>query len=709
MKSFQPDRRKFLQLSAGVAGAGLVLGINWSCSAEKAEENGPSPQEFKPNAWLKIDLEGLVTVIVAESEMGQGPFTLMPMMVAEELEIPWSAVRAERAPLKPVYGVQVTGGSSSIRKGWGTLREAGAIAREMLIQAAAVTWRVAPSSCRAEQGMVVQLSSEKRLSYAELAPVAAGMPIPSSAQLKEPGEFRIIGTAAPRVDTPDKLNGRAKFGIDTKLPGMRYATIAHCPVVGGKTKQVEAKKALAIKGVLDVFTIAEGVVVLATDTWSAFKGKAALEIEWDWGEKRNLSSESIIDTLRSVPIDDSTQVVTEGTPDTLLQDAALERSYTLPFQAHVPLEPMNCTASYEEGKLRIWAPTQSPSRAHKAAKEATQSTLSWAKEKIQNSLFDTEDDAIEINTTLLGGGFGRRLKQDFVSEAAQIAKQIKGPVQLVWTREEDLRHDFYHPLTLHDLRGRLDERGVPLAWHHTIRGPKAKYQQSSNLPYAIPNVRIDLIDIGNVVPVGPWRSIQHHYNAYAVEHFFDELARLGNHDPLQLRLQLMHNNPRLKKTLELAADLSGWSYESGMFGAASHAGFGSYVSEIVQLEEHNNRLKIGKITCVLDCGIVINPDIAKAQMEGSIIFGLTAALKSAISFKGGQVEQGNYHNYPILTLAETPPIEVHLIQSTEHPEGIGEPGVPPLAPAIANALLAATGKAQLSLPIAYDKQGFINV
>ena len=247
---------------------------------------------------------------------------------------------------------------------------------------------------------------------------------------------------------------------------------------------------------------------------------------------------------------------------------------------------------------------------------------------------------------------------------------------------------------------------MPLAWHHTIRGPKAQYGQSGNLPYAIPNVRVDLVDIGSIVPVGPWRSVQHHYNAYAIEHFFDELARLGNHDPLQLRLQLMHNNPRLKKTLEVAADLSGWSYESGMFGAASHAGFGSYVSEIVQLEEHNNRLKIGRITCVLDCGIVINPDIAKAQMEGSIIFGLTAALKSAISFKGGRVEQGNYHDYPILTLSETPPIEVHLIKSREHPEGIGEPGVPPLAPATANALLAATGKAQLSLPIAYDKQGF---
>ncbi len=705
MNTFRPDRRKFLKLSAGAAGTSLVLGINWSCSADAPEGSRPATGEFIPNAWLRIDNQGLVTVIIAESEMGQGPFTSLPMLVAEELEVTWDAIRVERAPLEPGYGYQLTGGSNSIRKGWGTLREAGAIAREMLVLAAADSWQVSPAACRAEQGMVIQESSGARLSFAQLAPLAAGLPIPETARLKEPAEFRLIGTPTPRLDTPDKLNGRAKFGIDTKLPGMRYATITHCPVFGGKPRRVEAKNTLAIKGVLDVFNIDQGVVVLATDTWSAFKGKAALQIDWELGEKQQLSNESIIGTLRNLQIDDSTQIVKQGDPDTLLREHTLKGSYTLPFQAHVPLEPMNCTATYEAGKLRIWAPTQSPSEALKAATASTQSKLVRVAKKIQRKLFNGRDDSIEINTTLLGGGFGRRLTQDFVGEAARIAQHIEGPVQLVWTREEDLQHDFYHPLTLHDLRGRLDDQGMPLAWQHTIRGPNAKPHGATHLPYAIPNIRVDLIDIGKILPVGAWRSVQHHYNAFAVEHFFDELARSGNHDPLQLRLRLMTDAPRLRKTLEVAAEKAGWDYRTGLFGAASHASFGSYASEIVQLQRTGDRLKIAKIICVVDCGIVINPDIARAQIEGSVVFGLTAAVKSSIRIDGGRVKQSNFHNYPILNLAETPPIEIFLIDSHETPGGLGEPGVPPLAPALANAVMAATGRPVQELPLAFDQRG----
>jgi CO/xanthine dehydrogenase Mo-binding subunit len=525
--------------------------------------------------------------------------------------------------------------------------------------------------------------------------------------LKEPAEFRLIGKAIRRIDIPDKLNGRAKFGIDTRLPGMRYATITHCPVFGGKPKTVNDQAARAIKGVLDVFTIEDGVVVLASDTWSAFKGKAALQIEWDPGGKRNLSSESIIETLNSRRIDDSTQVAKTGHPEGILSGAStLESSYHLPFQAHVTLEPMNCTASYEAGKLRVWAPTQSPSEALDTARAAIQSKVSRGAKKMLRKLFDIEDDSVEINTTLVGGGFGRRLTQDFVKQASHIAKRIEGPVQLVWTREEDVQHDFYHPLTLHQMRGKLDEKGMPLAWHHIIRGPNAKRYGATKLPYAIPNIRVDVIDIGKVLPLGPWRSVERHYNTFAIEHFFDELARSGKHDPLQLRLQLMSDHPRLKKTLEVAAELSGWSYATGLYGVAAHIGFGSYVSEIVQLKEEHDRLKIAKIICVLDCGIVINPDITKAQMEGSIIFGMTAALKSAIKIQDGRVAQSNYHNYPILNMAETPPIEVHLIDSRENPGGVGEPGVPPLAPAIANALLAATGEPARELPLAYNNGGF---
>jgi isoquinoline 1-oxidoreductase beta subunit len=710
MKDFWPDRRKFLKLGAAVAGSSLVLGINWSCTADSPPsadaDVDTDADAFVPNAWLRIDREGKVTVIVAESEMGQGPFTLMPMMLAEELEVPWDLIQVERAPLKPVYGRQVTGGSSSIRKGWATLREAGAVARELLLQAAAARWQVPVRSCRAELAQVFHVESRRQATYAELAPLAAELPIPQTARLKEPGEFRIIGTAAPRTDTPDKINGRARYGIDTKLPDMRYATITHCPVFGGHPKSVNSEAALNIKGVLDVFTIDEGVVVLATDTWSAFKGKAALDITWHAGEKAELSDASIKAMLSERQIGDSTLITQQGNPQELLGAEALAQDYTLPFQAHVPLEPMNCTATYENDKLRIWAPTQSPSEAYHSAHTATQSKLSRAMTKVQGKLFESEDDSIEINTTLLGGGFGRRLKQDFVSEAAQIAQHIQGPVQLVWTREEDVQHDFYHPLILHQMRGRLDDTGKPVAWHHIIRGPNAKPSGATELPYAIPHQRVDLVNIGKqVLPVGPWRSVQHHYNAYAVEHFFDLLARAGGQDPVQLRLQMMGSSPRLRKTLEVAAETAGWDYSTGLFGAASAAGFGSYVSEVVELEPNGDHLQIAKITCVLDCGIVINPDIARQQMEGSIIFGLTAALKSSISIKQGRVQQSNYHDYPLLTLAETPPIEVVLIDSQESPEGIGEPGVPPLAPALANAVMAASGKPVPSLPLNFDRRG----
>lgn len=705
MNRFRPDRRRFLKLGVGIAGASLVLGVNWSCSADQPEADLTDSGEFVPNAWLRIDSDGLVTVIVSESEMGQGTYTALPMMVAEELEADWQRVRVEHAPLEPVYGYQSTGGSTSVSNAWSTLREAGAIARTLLLQAAAQRWQVSVDACRAEQGQVLHPDSGRKVDFGELTTVAAGLPIPETIALKDPSDYRIIGTPAPRLDVPDKINGRAIFGIDVKLPGMRYATITHCPVFGGKAKSVDASRALALDGVLDVFSIDQGVVVVARDTWTAFKGKAALEIEWEPGDKQDLSSESIAASLKERQIDDSTLVTKRGTPDSLLDESALESSYTLPFQAHVPLEPMNCTASYENGKLRIWAPTQSPSGAYDAARAATQSKLSRAAKKVQQKLFGGMDQSVEVNTTLLGGGFGRRLKQDYVSEAAQIAKRLETPVQLVWTREEDLQHDFYHPLTIHDLRGSLDERGMPLAWHHTIRGPNAKHHGASSIPYDIPNLRIDLINIGKILPVGAWRSVQHHYNTFAVEHFFDELARSGNRDPLELRLELLKQHPRLKKTLEVAAELSEWSYESGLYGVASHSGFGSHISEIVQLRDDNNLLKIDKITCVVDCGTVINPDIARAQIEGSVIFGMTTALKSAIRIEDGRVVQSNFHDYPIIGMSDTPAIEVHFIQSQNSPGGIGEPGVPPLAPAIANAFLAATGRPTRELPLAYDVDG----
>jgi isoquinoline 1-oxidoreductase subunit beta len=706
MTSFRPDRRRFLKLGAGAAGMSLVLGISWSCSADKSTESADKPGGFSANAWLRIDEEGIVTVMVAESEMGQGLFTAIPMLVAEELKVNWSQIRYEHAPLEPVYGFQLTGGSTSIRNSWQTMREAGAIVRELLLEAAAASWKVPVGECLAREGEVEHSPSGRSLHYGQLAHLASMQAIPENVHLKAANEFTIIGRPIARLDCADKINGKAKFGIDIKLPGMLYATVAHCPVFGGKPKHIDSKQARQVAGVLDVFTIDEGVAILAKNTWSAFTGKAALQIEWEPGDRQVLSSESIVEDLRARPINQSTMILSQGNPQEMLGSDAINNVYTLPFQAHVPLEPMNCTASYEHGTLRVWAPTQSPSRAYETARSATQSRLSRAANKLMQKLFDSQDESIEINTTLLGGGFGRRLKQDFVSEAAQIARRIEKPVQLVWTREEDVQHDFYHPLTIHEMRGALDAQGLPLAWHHTIKGLDAKSGGAINLPYDIPHIRVDLIDAGSMLPVGPWRSVEHHYNAFAVEHFFDEMARAGKRDPLELRLRLMSKAPRLKKTLEMAAERSGWSPSSGLFGVASHAGFGSYTTEIVQLVEQGDRFKIAKITCVIDCGIVINPDIAKAQIEGAVVFGMSAALKSSIRISDGRVQQSNYHNYPILSMAETPPIDVILIDSQEKPGGVGEPGVPPLAPAIANAILAATQKPVRELPIPFDRQGF---
>lgn len=701
MKNFDPDRRVFLKVSAGLAGGCLVLGINWSCSADDPSENSTAAVTFTPNAWLSIDGTGKVTVTVAESEMGQGPFTLLPMMVAEELEVAWESIEVRRAPLEPVYGFQLTGGSSSIRKGWATLRQAGALAKMLLLQAAAQRLGVAIEECRAETGTIRHPPSGRRLDYGTLIDLASTLPLPDRASLKEPKEFTLIGTPAPRLDTADKLNGRARFGIDTRLPGMRYATISHCPVPDGRVKHVDATQALGLEGVEEVFSIDRGVVVLARDTWSAFQGRRALKIDWEYPEAREaVSSEGILATLKARRPQASDLIIRQGDPQGRLGDETVSAEYLLPFQAHVAMEPMNCTATLENGVMRVWAPTQSPSAAYEAARQATRSKLSIIAGKLKQKLFDEPDTSIEINTTLLGGGFGRRLEQDFVTEATQIAQRIEGPVQLVWTREEDLQHDFYHPMTLHEMRGALDEQGLPVAWHHIIKGTHAKPEGASSLPYEIPHLQVDRIDIGRPVPTGAWRSVQHAYNAFAVEHFFDELARSGGQDPVELRLRLMTRSPRLKQTLAVAAERAGMA-RGGLFGAASHASFGSYVSEIVELEEAGRGLRIRRITCVLDCGLVINPDIARAQMEGSIIFGLSAALKSAITIRRGRVEQSNFHDYPILRLEETPPIDVHLIESRENPEGIGEPGVPPLAPALANALFAATGHPLRQLPVTF--------
>ncbi|WP_456379376.1 molybdopterin cofactor-binding domain-containing protein [Thiolapillus sp.] len=700
MKSFHPDRRKFLKLSSAAVGSGLILGMNWGCSAEDQNPGSSSANSFSPNAWLVIDDKGGVTIFVAESEMGQGPYTLMPMLLAEELEVEWKDVAVKHASLDPAYGYQATGGSASIRKGWSTLREAGAIAREILLQAGAATMQVAAAECKAEQGKIIHTASGRKIPYRDLVGAAAKLPIPEKARLKELQEFVIIGQSIPRTDVPEKINGKARFGIDIKLPEMLYATITHCPVFGGSVRKVDASKAQKIKGVIDIFEIDEGIVVVATDTWTAFKGKDALEITWNPGKNATLSTDQIAGRLRKLSPEQGESTWQEGDPGIILSSGktVIHADYMQPMQAHIPLETMNCTAHFrDDGKLQIWVPTQSPSKAHETAKFTSQSVI----KRGLNKLFGSDGD-IEIQTTLLGGGFGRRLKQDFVSQAVQIAQRFKQPVQLVWTREEDVQHDFYHPLTLHKMRGALDNNGLPTAWELFISGPNISASGISPPPYAIPNTKVIVKDIGGVIPRGPWRSVFAHYNAFPMEHFLDEMAQAGKQDPLELRIRLLDKHPRLQKVLQAAAQGAGWPTKAGSryLGIAAFSSFGSHVAEVVELRRSDKRgLVVHKVTCAIDCGVVINPDIVKQQMEGSIIFALTATLKSKITVRNGQVEQSNFHNYPILKIDETPEIEVIILSNEEEPGGIGEPGVPPLAPALANAVLAATGKPVRELPI----------
>lgn len=705
MSTINLDRRNFLKLASTAVGSSLVLGINWSCSADISEKESVEGEAFVPNAWLRITEDNQITVIVAESEMGQGPYTLMPMMVAEELEVEWDSIQVERASVDPVYGYQMTGGSSSIKKGWGTLRQAGAIAREILIYSSAKKLSLPAAQLYAENGYVVHDGKSVRVPYGELVALTDDITIPEKISLKEPSEFKIIGKPVQRKDSVDKINGSAIFGTDIQLPGQLYATVVHCPVFEGQVKSINSESSLKISGAIDVFEINEGIAIVAEDTWTAFKMSEALEIEWEYGDKSNLSQQSIIDLVKTTAQDTPTKEINKIIDKEVFNEPeiVISSSYLQPFQAHMTMEPMNCTAHFrDDGDLDIWVPTQSPSAAFTTARNLTQTIVERGVKKIGNKITGGYDDSININTTLLGGGFGRRLQQDYVSEAVQIAEHLDKPVQLIWSREEDVQHDFYHPITFHEMKGVLDDEGMPAAWEHIIKGFGVNASGARHL-YDIPNQRIQVFDIKKIIPQGPWRSVAPHYNVFSVEHFLDELAVKGGHDPLEYRMKLLKQSPRLLHVLELVAEKVDWNGKvngSLSYGVAAAYCFGSYVAQILELEQTaSNSYRVNKVVCAIDCGIVINPDIVKQQMEGSIIFGLSAATKSKITIKDGRVEQSNFHDYPILRMNEVPEIEVLIVDNAESPEGIGEPGVPPIAPALANALLAQTGMPVCELPI----------
>ncbi|HSY88983.1 MAG TPA: xanthine dehydrogenase family protein molybdopterin-binding subunit [Verrucomicrobiae bacterium] len=702
------SRRGFIKVSAA-AGGGLLLSIGLPAFTGEA---AAATAVFAPDAFIRIDADGKVTMVMPQVEMGQGTYTSIPMLIAEELEVELATVQLEHAPpndklyANPLIGFQATGGSTSVRGFWEPLRRAGATARNMLISAAADTWGVAASDCRAEKGVVTHAASGRKLGYGELAAKAAGLPVPEKVALKDPKDFTLIGTPAKRLDTPAKVNGTAMFGIDTRLPGMKIAAVAISPVFGGKLAKADDSKALAVKGVRQVVKLDDAVAVVADHMGAAKKGIEALEITWDEGANAKLSTGDILQQLESAAATPGVVGAKEGDVEKAIAGAAkkIEANYHMPFLAHAAMEPMNCTVHVTKDSCEVWVGTQVATRAQATAAEVT----------------GLPPEKVQVHNHLLGGGFGRRLDIDGVTLAVRIAKQVEGPVKVVWTREEDIQHDIYRPFYYGRLTAGLDATGAPVAWHHRVVGssilarwypPAFKDGLDSDAvegaagPYGFPNVLVDYVrqEPPAGLFTGWWRGVGITHNAFIVEGFIDELAAAAGKDSVDYRGALLAKSPRAKAVLDLVAAKSGWGEKlpagSGR-GVSLLFGFGSYIAEVAEVTvDKDGQVQVKRVTCAVDCGQVVNPDTIKAQMEGGIIFGLSAALYGEITLKDGRVEQSNFDSYQVVRIDQAPQVEVHIVQSGEAPGGIGEPGTAAIAPAVVNAIFAATGKRLRKLPI----------
>ncbi len=698
-------RRQFIRATSG-AGAGLVLAIALPLRGPLGKLVDDDPPPFSPNAWLRISRDGTVTITVAKSEMGQGVRTALPIIVAEELDADWSRVRVEQAVADNKYGSMGTGGSTSVRTSWDRLRTAGAAARMMLVEAAALRWGVPAGECRTDRGSVIHASSGRTLSYGELAEAASRLKVPENPPLKDPSEFRIIGKPIPRTDTPEKVDGSAVFGIDVSIPGLLFAAVARCPVFGGNVKSFDAAGSMAVSGVRKVVRIDSGVAVIATSTWAALQGREALRVTYDEGSAASLTSESISAMLRQFSTHPGAVLEKTGDPAAVLAASSrkIDASYEGPFLAHATMEPMNATAWIRPDRCDIWAPTQNPQGCR--AEGARVSGLPEGK--------------VTVHTTYLGGGFGRRFATDSVAEALQCSKAAGAPVKVTWTREDDIQHDLYRPVSLHILSGCLDGSGTLTALTHRIVAPSITGQRSpeavrdgmdrsagegaTELPYAIANFRVDYVMANTAVPIGPWRSVYPSQTVFAVESFLDELASEASKDPYRFRHDLMARQPKMQRVLDLAAEKAGWGtpLPAGRFRGIAFsppAFFQTPVAQVVEISLVKNRVRVHRVVTAIDCGIVVNPDGVAAQMEGGVVYGLSAALHGKITIKGGSVEQGNFDDYPVLTMDEMPAVETHIVPSTNPPSGTGEPGLPAVAAAVANAVFAATGKRIRSLPI----------
>lgn len=745
--AIDPGRRRLLIASSALAG-GLLVGCSDNRPAArlgKASQLVPEVGKVALNGWVRVGTDGSVSVAVPRAEMGQGVHSALAMLVAEELDADWSRVGVEQAPLEQSYAntalflnlvpvqpdddgtvarlvrataervgyalsLQVTGGSSSVRDAWEPMRLAGATARALLLQAAAQQWQVPLNECNTEPGRVVHAGTGRRLGYGELAKAAADQSPPAEVLFRDPARYRLIGQRTPRLDVPAKIDGSAHFGIDVRLPGMLYASIRQAPVPGAKLKSFDGSEALKLRGVQQVLAVGNGVVVVADSWWRANRALDAVKLDYELGPNAGLDSAAISAQFRhdmSEARGFSFRSVGDAPAALAAAARKIEATYEVPFLAHATMEPMNCVAQVKDGRVGVWTGTQVATLARwKAAQVA-----------------GVDTHQVDLHIQYLGGGFGRRLETDMVEQAVAVALKTGGqPVKLLWSREEDTRHDMYRPAALSQFTAALDAQGRPTALINKVVAPsigldtfsrllpwaaadipdKNQIEGAFDLPYAIDHLSVRQVRSRTPVPVGSWRSVGHSYNAFFIESFIDELAHAAGKDPLIFRRDLLAQHPRHRAVLDLAADRAGWGrplVAGRARGVALHESFGSICAQVAEVSMAGDELRVHRVVCAIDCGVVVNPDTVEAQMQSGIVYGLTAALFGAITLKEGRVEQSSFHDYPMLRMAQMPLIETHIVPSLASPGGVGEPGTPPIAPAVANALFALNGQRLRSLPL----------
>ena len=705
-----PSRRRLLQAGAAVGG-GLLLSVSLPFPNGGSEAAGGDG--FVPNAFIRINGDGQIVLTMPYVEMGQGTYTSISMLIAEELEVELKQVRLEHAPPnEKLYGnpllggMQATGNSNAIRGAWQPLRQAGAAARTMLVAAAARRWNVDPASCRAQSGEVLHVPTGRSNKYGALAADAARMPVPENVALKRPQDFKLIGTPAKRLDAPAKVNGTAVFGIDVRPPGVKIATLAQSPVFGGRLKSVDDTAAKAVKGVRQIVRLDDAVAVVADHMGAAKKGLAALAIEWDDGPHAKLNTDDIAGTLEKATLNAGPVAQNIGDINRAMAKAItkIEAIYQVPFLAHATMEPMNCTVHVRKDGCEIWVGNQAIARAQATAAKVTALPL----------------HKVVVHNHLIGGGFGRRLEIDGVTRAVQIAQHVDGPVKVVWTREEDIQHDMYRPYFFHRISAGLDETGKPVAWNHRFAGSSilARWlapafndglgpdttEGAIDLAYDLPNMHVEYLRVEPPgIPTTFWRSPGPSHHVFVIESFMDELAAAAKQDAVAYRRALLDKSPRAKAVLELAAEKAGWGQslpERVGRGVSLQFVFGTYMAQVAEVEvSKNGAIRVRRVVCAVDCGTVVNPDTVEAQIQGAIIFGITAALYGEITLKDGRVQQTNFDTYQMLRMNEAPAIEVYIVKSSEPPGGMGETGTSAIVPAIANAIFAATGKRLRKMPV----------